>query len=105
MTVTRMGVNFMAMNQRRQLARGTNFSFGALLSLVLASGGQSNDDGFPSPADLPAQSGLPDPLVMLDGRKVTNREMWVKERRPELIRLFQHYMYRRLSTPPTAGFV
>ena len=92
----------MAMNQRRHFARGTNFSFVALLSLVLASGGQSNDDGFPSPADLPAQSGLPDPLVMLDGRKVTNREMWVKERRPELIRLFQHYMYGQLPPQPKA---
>ena len=30
----------------------------------------------PEATDLPAQTALPDPLVMLDGRKVTTREMW-----------------------------
>ena len=39
---------------------------------------------------------------MLDGRKVTSREMWIKERRPELIRLFQHYMYGQLPPKPEA---
>jgi hypothetical protein len=55
---------------------------------------------FPKPADLPRQPSLPDPLVMLDGRKVTTLEMWMKERRPELIRLFQHYMYGQLPPKP-----
>lgn len=54
----------------------------------------------PQPADLPPQATLPDPLVMLDGRKVTSREMWMNERRPELIRLFQHYMYGQLPPKP-----
>jgi hypothetical protein len=54
----------------------------------------------PKPADLPRQDSLPDPLVMLDGRKVTSREMWLNERRPELIRLFQHYMYGQLPPKP-----
>lgn len=48
---------------------------------------------FPGVEQLPAQTGLPDPLVMLDGTKVTSAEQWTKERRPELQRLFQHYMY------------
>lgn len=56
--------------------------------------------GLPSPADLPQQTALPDPLLMLDGRKVTTPEMWFKERRPELIRLFQHYMYGQLPPRP-----
>ena len=55
---------------------------------------------FPKPADLPVNTSLPDPLVMLDGRKVTSREMWFKERRPELIRLFQYYMYGQLPPKP-----
>ena len=58
--------------------------------------------GLPKPADLPLQTSLPDPLVMLDGRKVTTRDMWMKERRPELIRLFQHYMYGLLPPKPEA---
>ena len=37
---------------------------------------------------------------MLDGRKVTTPEMWTKERRPELMRLFQHYMYGQLPPKP-----
>ena len=58
--------------------------------------------GFPKPADLPLQASLPDPLVMLDGRKVATRERWMKERRPELIQLFQHYMYGQLPPQPKA---
>ena len=56
---------------------------------------------FPKTAELPRQPSLPDPLVMLDGRKVTTREMWIKERRPELLRLFQHYMYGQMPPKPT----
>jgi len=56
----------------------------------------------PPPADLPLQAVLPDPLLTLDGRKVNTREMWFQERRPELARLFQHYMYGQL--PPRPAF-
>ncbi|HEY2932675.1 MAG TPA: acetylxylan esterase, partial [Acidobacteriota bacterium] len=56
----------------------------------------------PKPADLPVQESLPDPLVMLDGRKITSREMWFTERRPELIHLFQYYMYGQLPPKPAA---
>src|ERR1051326_4026955 len=55
---------------------------------------------FPEPTALPAQPGLPDPLVMMDGRKVESKEMWEKERRPELKRLFQHYMYGYMPGSP-----
>lgn len=48
---------------------------------------------YPEPDKLPAIKELPDPLVMLDGRKVTTAEQWFKERRPELKQLIQHYMY------------
>jgi len=58
--------------------------------------------GFPNPGDLTPQATLPDPLVMMDGRKVATREMWFKDRRPELIRLFQHYMYGQLPPKPTS---
>ncbi|MCS7047461.1 MAG: acetylxylan esterase, partial [Gemmataceae bacterium] len=39
---------------------------------------------------------LPDPLVMLDGTRVTSKEQWFSQRRPELKKLFQHYMYGEL---------
>ncbi len=54
----------------------------------------------PPPGDLPPHAGLPDPLTFFDGRKVETKEQWIKERRPELQRLFQHYMYGNLPPKP-----
>jgi hypothetical protein len=51
---------------------------------------------------LPVQKDLPDPLVMMDGSKVTTPAQWNAERRPELKRLFQHYMYGYFPPPPDA---
>ena len=45
---------------------------------------------------------LPDPLVMADGRKVTDAEMWRRERRPELLRLFETHVYGRSPEKPAA---
>jgi hypothetical protein len=56
--------------------------------------------GFPSPEQLPKQSELPSPLVMLDGGKVTTKEQWESKRKPELKALFQHYMYGKLPPRP-----
>ena len=38
---------------------------------------------------------LPDPLVCLDGTKVTTPELWWKKRRPEILELFRTQMYGR----------
>jgi dienelactone hydrolase len=56
----------------------------------------------PEAAALPAQAAMPDPLVLLDGRRVTTPAQWRRERRPELQRLFQHYMYGQLPPRPEA---
>lgn len=48
---------------------------------------------FPTVDQLPEQTALPDPLKMFDGTSVTTAEQWRTQRRPELIRLVQHYMY------------
>jgi hypothetical protein len=55
---------------------------------------------FPMPHALPRQAEFPDPLVMLDGMKVTTVEEWESKRRPELRSLFQHYMYGRYPDKP-----
>ena len=66
------------------------------LALVgLAPGGD-----FPDAAKLPVKAALPDPLVMFNGDKVTTKEQWIKERRPELKKLFEHYMYGVAPTAP-----
>src|SRR5262245_41342856 len=54
---------------------------------------------FTDPDKFPANPDLPDPLVMLDGAKVTTREQWNDKRRPELMKLFQTYMYGKLPAP------
>jgi hypothetical protein len=62
---------------------------------------------FPDPKDLPVRKELPDPLVMLDGTRVADKQQWVEKRRPELKALFQHYMYGTIppARPVTAKVV
>ena len=74
---------------------------GVFLAADAASTAPSTRPAFPEPSKLPAQTALPDPLVMLDGRPVTSRTQWVKERRPELKALFEHYMYGAIPPKPT----
>ena len=54
---------------------------------------------FPTADKLPSVKGLPDPLVMFDGTKVTSKKQWTNQRRAELKQLFQHYMYGYLPEP------
>lgn len=65
---------------------------------ILALSGLFSEGDFPPVDVLPAVQELPDPLVMFDGSRVTTARQWREQRRPELIRLFQHYMYG--TTPP-----
>ena len=62
---------------------------------VLAAG-----DPFPDASQLPVQPGPPDPLIQLNGQRVTSDRRWYKNRRPELKALFQHYMYGYLPPAP-----
>ena len=43
---------------------------------------------------------LPDPLRLNDGRRVVDAQMWLKERRPEMLRMFQTEIYGKV--PDTA---
>ncbi len=57
---------------------------------------------FPPPARLPSRPELPDPLVMFNGERVTSREQWAQNRRPELEALFEYYMYGKAPPAPSA---
>lgn len=67
------------------------FLFGVAAAVVFAMG-LSAGPVFPEVAQLPSNP-APDPLVMLNGSKVASKQEWLEKRRPELIALFQHYMY------------
>jgi hypothetical protein len=69
-----------------------------LLAVLPVSAAEPSRPAFPSVDKLPSNPDLPDPLVMLDGKRVASAEQWQTERRPELKALFQHYMYGYL--PP-----
>ena len=70
-----------------------------LASLVMSMTFATAHADFPEVEQLPSRGELPDPLVMLDGTPVQTAEQWREKRRPELIRLFQWYMY---GAPPAA---
>src|SRR5947209_5461155 len=70
---------------------------GLVMTLAMAATAPGGD--FPEVDKLPSRPELPDPLVMMNGTRVTTREQWFQQRRPELKKLFEHYMY---GTAPAA---
>jgi hypothetical protein len=75
------------------------------LALVLGAFGvmaSASAAEFPRPEQLPSTPGLPDPLTMFDGTKVTTKEQWEQKRKPELKALFEHYMYGKFPPKPDA---
>jgi hypothetical protein len=82
--------------------RISDFGFSATVAsfLLLVAAVATAATAFPAASALPAQTNLPNPLVMFDGRPVTNRAQWFAERRPELQALFQHYEYGTLPPKP-----
>ena len=81
-----------------ELSFSLTLTKGVLAVATLLVRGMSSDTDFPELSKLPSQATLPDPLVMFNGQRVTSKDQWINERRPELKALFQHYMYGR--TPP-----
>lgn len=55
---------------------------------------------FPVVASLSPQNSWPDLLLTTGGKRITTRDQWFNERRPELLAQFQHYMYGTLPPRP-----
>jgi (4-O-methyl)-D-glucuronate---lignin esterase len=62
-------------------------------ALVLACLALAARADFPPVDKLAGQAELPHPLECLDGTTVKTKEEWRDKRRPELKKLFEHYMY------------
>ena len=45
---------------------------------------------------------LPDPLVLTNGKPVRDRQTWIKERRPEILRMYETEIYGRLPAKTPA---
>ncbi|HZR18903.1 MAG TPA: acetylxylan esterase [Verrucomicrobiae bacterium] len=61
--------------------------------ISLASSAAQPPGQLPEPTALPARMEMPDPLVTFGGEPVRSETDWSRHRRPELERLFAHYMY------------
>lgn len=71
-----------------------------LLAVLFVAGAVMARADFPPIDRLPSHPSLPDPLAMLDGTRVTTPAEWREKRRPELQKLFQHYMYGYFPPKP-----
>ncbi|MDR1672606.1 MAG: acetylxylan esterase [Bacteroidales bacterium] len=73
------------------------FACGLFMSMQLKAQDRTVIAGIPVNYD-ESQTGdykatLPDPLVMLNGKKVTTAKQWYDKRRPEILRLFEEHQY------------
>ncbi len=57
---------------------------------------------FTALSQLPSSTALPDPLVAFDGTRIDSKRDWNQRRRPELKRLFEHYMYGPIPPKPSS---
>jgi len=75
---------------------------GAALLVVLAFGcaTKPTPQPLPPPASLPSRDTMPDPLINLDGTRVSSKAEWFNRRRSELKRMFAHYMYGPIPEKP-----
>jgi len=68
-------------------------SISLCITSLLVSARSDERPALPAVNDLPPDSSLPDPLKLMSGEEVRTAGDWNQRRKPELRRLFQHYMY------------
>ena len=77
------------------LVIGAVFALFALVSNLVAA-----QTHLPPVEELPSVPELNDPFLTFEGERIDTPEVWIEKRRPELKRLFQHYMYGYLPATP-----
>ncbi len=78
----------------------STLSFALTFTIMTIAAVQIAHGEFPAVDALPDRVAPPDALVMFDGTPVRTAEEWRTRRRPELVELFQWYMY---GAPPAAA--
>lgn len=68
-------------------------SFSLLATSLAVSAFSDEPPALPAANDLPMSSDPPDPLRLFSGARIRTEKEWNELRKPELRRLFQHYMY------------
>lgn len=63
--------------------------------------GASAVGNWPDPSQLPIRETAPEALAFFDGRRVTSKDEWERQRKPELRSLMQHYMHGIMPPPPS----
>ncbi len=71
-----------------------------LVAVVASCTSRPTHYSFPAAEQLKPQAELPDPLIKMNGQPVASSREWVKQRRPELQALFEHYMYGPIPPAP-----
>ncbi len=64
--------------------------------------GASAVGNWPDPSQLPIRESAPEALVFFDGRRVTSKDEWERQRKPEIRALMQHYMHGIMPPPSSA---
>jgi hypothetical protein len=80
---------------RKFLASSGKVACVALLALGVTARSSAQDEEFNYDESKVEAYTLPDPLVTLDGRPVTNAAMWRGQRRAEILQLFETQVYGR----------
>ncbi|RPI90081.1 MAG: acetylxylan esterase [Planctomycetaceae bacterium] len=86
---------------RLRLIYSLSVLLGALSMISSVQTPTAASEPFPPVSALKANPSLPDPLTAFDGTRIATAQQWRDSRRPELIRLFQHYMYGKPPAVPT----
>lgn len=89
------------MSRRRFTRRHVMASTGAAAAMIgLGMQVSLAEEKFPAFDQLPSSPEPPDPLKMFDGTPVKTADDWWNKRRPELVRLIEHYMYGKAPPKP-----
>jgi hypothetical protein len=70
------------------------------VTLLFAGLAQSQPAGFNYDESKVGTYTLPDPLLLADGKRVRDVKTWERQRRPEIIRLFEQHVYGRSPAKP-----